>query len=651
MNNFIKIIFFLLFSLTNLYASINIDSLFSEHIYIERYINENLDDAEILFNDIKEGKYESLPPNNLALFEAYFYLKKDRNRELVSLVDSSLKNRSLDNITRSKLIYYQSIAYNDLKLNKKSIKILSELLEENYELDLDLTLKFYEKLGEYLIENADYEKAFSILLKASEIAKKKGELGEFFKIKSLIASYYRKQGQYNKSIEITKKSIEYFEETKDSTKLADAYSNTGYSYLYLENVDSAQKYLDKAVNIYSRKSQYAYANNLLLYSSVYHLKNDIDSSLWALEKALEINISLNNEKGIINCYDMLHGFYFLMSESKQDLIKSVDYAKEALKLLEGTKQDTTIYYPIYKSIADIYEKLDQSDSAFQFLMEYSIRLERIKEIEKNKSFKEILESHELELKDLEIGFKNEQIDLQKSRNFIIIIFSLLLLVLSVIIYIQFRRNRSILLKILPEKVARQLKKRKNNIGEHFDEAAVVFIDIAGFTEFCHGKEPEFLVELLNNTFEKFDFLAKKYNIEKIKTIGDCYMAASGVPQKDNQYLENIISFSKEILETIDGFKTEVGWEVKFRYGIHLGDLVAGVIGESKFSYDLWGETVNFASRLAETGDISKIHISKEVKQKLGDSYNYEKSNKDYFKGFGNVQTYYLKNQKAQDESN
>jgi class 3 adenylate cyclase len=172
----------------------------------------------------------------------------------------------------------------------------------------------------------------------------------------------------------------------------------------------------------------------------------------------------------------------------------------------------------------------------------------------------------------------------------------------------------LLLNILPKKIAQrmyQIQEKGDNIiiADEFTEASILFADIANFTGWSKNLEPKELVLHLNQLFTQFDFITEKHNIEKIKTIGDNYMAASGIPDYDINHADNIILFALEMLKILNEFNSTYNLNISIRIGINSGKVVAGVIGAKKFIYDVWGDTVNLASKLESSGIANTIQIS------------------------------------------
>lgn len=214
--------------------------------------------------------------------------------------------------------------------------------------------------------------------------------------------------------------------------------------------------------------------------------------------------------------------------------------------------------------------------------------------------------------------------------------------------IEQQKSENLLLNILPQKIAKRLKQAPESIAEQFDEATILFADIVGFTQLSTLVKPLELVSFLNQIFSAFDNLALKLGVEKIKTVGDAYMLAGGIPAQREDHVEAIADAALTMQNTIKGFQlslTELeekyDRQFQIRIGIHTGSVVAGVLGTSKFSYDLWGDTVNVASRMESTGEPGKIQVTEIVYEKLGDRYLLEKRGPVEIKGKGKMVTYWL----------
>ncbi len=202
-------------------------------------------------------------------------------------------------------------------------------------------------------------------------------------------------------------------------------------------------------------------------------------------------------------------------------------------------------------------------------------------------------------------------------------------------------SERLLLNVLPGPIADRLKTGENLIVDRFDAVSVLFADIVGFTAMSSRTSPEALVTMLNELFSTFDRLAEKHGLEKIKTIGDAYMVVAGIPQPIANHAAALAHMAIDMNEAIESYAKKAGSELSIRIGIHSGSVVAGVIGQKKFIYDLWGDTVNLASRMESTGVPGRIHISETTYALIKDEFDAEQRAPIEVKGKGVMTTYLL----------
>lgn len=211
-------------------------------------------------------------------------------------------------------------------------------------------------------------------------------------------------------------------------------------------------------------------------------------------------------------------------------------------------------------------------------------------------------------------------------------------------------SERLLLNILPESVAERLKRQEQAIADGFDDVTVLFADIAGFTQFASNIPPQQLVKLLNHIFSQFDELCDRHALEKVKTIGDAYMVVGGLPEPRPDHPQAIAAMALDMQKVIQKIinSQSVQWpesiqkqDLAIRIGIHTGPVVAGVIGTKKFTYDLWGDTVNVASRMESHGKAGKIQVSSTTYERLKDFYVLQKRGPIDVKGWGKMVTYWL----------
>jgi len=203
------------------------------------------------------------------------------------------------------------------------------------------------------------------------------------------------------------------------------------------------------------------------------------------------------------------------------------------------------------------------------------------------------------------------------------------------------QSDGLLLNVLPRSIAERLKRDPGVIAERYDDVTVLFADVAGFTPFAERTSPEDVVGVLDEIFSAFDDLTERHGLEKIKTIGDAYMAAGGLPEPRVDHAEAIVSLAVAMLAELARLREARGFGLDIRIGIDSGPVVAGVIGRRKFIYDLWGDTVNTASRMESHGVVGRIQVTEATYQRLRDRHRFEDRGEMEVKGKGRIRTYLL----------
>jgi len=217
---------------------------------------------------------------------------------------------------------------------------------------------------------------------------------------------------------------------------------------------------------------------------------------------------------------------------------------------------------------------------------------------------------------------------------------------SLFLFRQLERARSqadaLLRNILPSPVADRLKVDPTTIADSFNEVTVLFADLVGFTRMSAAADPRAVVGLLNAVFSEFDALTEKHGLEKIKTIGDAYMVVGGLPVPRPDHVEAVMAFALDALVVLKRYHALDGSPLGVRIGINTGPTVAGVIGRRKFIYDLWGDTVNTASRMEAFGLENVIQVTQAVRDKLQERYTFEERGPIEVKGKGLMTTWLLR---------
>jgi len=211
-----------------------------------------------------------------------------------------------------------------------------------------------------------------------------------------------------------------------------------------------------------------------------------------------------------------------------------------------------------------------------------------------------------------------------------------------LVELEKEKSEKLLLNILPGAIAGRLKSGEKTIANGHATVSVMFADLCGFTALSRKTNPANLVEMLNSIFTAFDLIVEKHGVEKIKTIGDCYMMVGGLPTHRDDHAQVVADAALEMVAALEHLNQVNGTDLKMRVGIHTGPVVAGVIGKIKFTYDLWGDTVNVASRMESSGLPGMVHLSEQTQEALKGKFLLEERGFVECKGLGQVKTFFLK---------
>ena len=204
-----------------------------------------------------------------------------------------------------------------------------------------------------------------------------------------------------------------------------------------------------------------------------------------------------------------------------------------------------------------------------------------------------------------------------------------------------RENERLLLNILPEPIAQRLRDGEPLIADRFDDVTLMFADIVEFTRLSSTMSPAELVGVLNEVFTAFDGLVERYGLEKVKTIGDAYMVVGGMSVRSDDHTARVAALALDLSPVLDRIEAAARIGIVFRVGIHCGPVVAGVIGSTKFIYDIWGDTVNLASRMESTGVSGRVQVTQAVRERLAGTFGFEERGLIDVKGKGMIPTYFL----------
>ncbi|MFN4916707.1 MAG: adenylate/guanylate cyclase domain-containing protein [Ignavibacteria bacterium] len=516
------------------------------------------------------------------------------------------------------------LLHNELTKNEEGL----QYLEKAYELALIIDDKYIiatitGNLGLLHSSMSNDVKALDLLRYSEDISTQLGNREHLAIVCDNIATIFNKHGDYVRALEYYSKALELHTNTQGKDGIGRALGHLGAVYFHMNEIDKAESYLFQALDIhesidYKRgiETWHGLLGRLML------KKDDPNSAFLHYSKAIEVNRELGNKaseamhigslgevllfKGdleeayknfeialtILQEYDRKEEFYdvqLLMArilsnpafskynpvEAEQLLLQSLDNLREhSLKSIERE---------YLRQLSKIYKANGEWEKAYSTY-------------EQSVSIHEELNSNDVRNTIREMEFQKEYNQLEQKR------------LLEVI---RLQEKEQLLHEILPSHVADRIIGGEKTIAEECEDMTIMFADIVGFTTLSEHMKPSEIIELLNTVYSKLDILADTYGIEKIKTIGDAYMAISDSREDTVDHKLKMLTFAKEILSTCSDIKLKNGKILEVRIGIHSGPTVTGVIGTKKLSYDVWGDAVNTAARMESYGEPGTIQVSRE----------------------------------------
>lgn len=519
----------------------------------------------------------------------------------------------------------------------------------------------YKAKGDVHYDKSIYPEAmedYSIALKIFEETRNKEGLSDMY---NNIGIIYQKIGNYPKALENYFSSLKIKETTDDKLGLAACYNNIGNIYSSQHNYSESLKYLSSALRVNkSIKNQKWIGYNYANIGNVYFALGNYSEALNNYYQLLEIGTDIGDQPSIAGAYLGIGDVHY----NKGNYPEALKNYSTALKIFEFNKlkYGTAVTYchigkaynklnqpkegkvwlkkalelskeiDAKDNIQSSYESLTSADStlgnyrgALENYKLYTIYKDSLFNEENTKKLTQSIMQYEFDKKQLADSLKSVQVkrlataklEKQKTYTYIGVGLTVLLLTFSGFMFrnnknlsAEKQKSESLLLNILPEEVSKELKERGATTAQEYDHVTVLFTDFVNFTTAGERMTPKELIEELHNCFKAFDEIIDKYHIEKIKTVGDAYLAVSGLPQPDDDHAQHIVKASTEIRKFMQKRRAELGDKTfEVRIGVHSGSVVAGIVGVKKFAYDIWGDTVNTAARMEQSGEAGKVNIS------------------------------------------
>lgn len=525
-------------------------------------------------------------------------------------------------------------------------------------------------LGAIYRERGDYDKTVGLFTESMILLEELGDKNGMALSANNIGVIYLDQGLDDEAEKWLNRSLELATETKDSIRMASSLVNLG---LINRNRGDHQRELSlfrKALAIrQTLNDNRGMATTLINIGEAYKVEARYDSAITCFQQALEINNAMGFNAGIATCLNSLGGIYY--EQGMYD--KSLNYSQQALKIAQTygnvtqTKDASKRLYQIYK----LQNKSTQALEAYELFtnMKDSLDSETNKKAIIRQEFEYKYEKEALadSLEFAQKEFLLQETSKRQQLGLIAASVSLLLLI-ALAVAIQIGKKRSdkllvtvseqheelktekkrgdgLLLNILPHNIAIELMEKDEVKARRHEQISVLFTDFKGFTELASDTDAEHLVDEINTCFSAFDHLSEKFGVEKIKTIGDAYMAASGFEGNYAEAACRLVKFGCRIQRFMSKHnekREKMGLKpLPMRVGVHTGPVVAGVVGVKKFQYDIWGDTVNTASRMESSGEVGRVNISQTTYDLVNDQLNCEYRGEFEAKGKGKLKMYFV----------
>lgn len=469
-----------------------------------------------------------------------------------------------------------------------------------------------------------------------------------------VGTIYASLGNHNKALEYYNRILELNESIGNQRVIAGTTINMAACYLELGEYDKALSICNRGIQISEENGYKRFIGNGLEFRGQIFLETGkYDQAKADFERVLKIFEEMGDNSGISESLGHFGTYFNLIGEYRDAIIhcdKSLGMAVEVGSL----RLQKTACQCLY----DAYKALSIDDKA----LDYHERLLSIVDEMQKEDASQKLQLMEFEKKELIAEQKHEnEVRKENMTKNIFLGFGLLLLLIAAGLFnrnryinrskkiIEKERDRSdnLLLNILPADIAEELKTKGKADARDFEIVSILFTDFKGFTSASEKMSAKDLVASINQCFEAFDAICEKYQVEKIKTIGDAYMAAGGLPIPSDDSVKNTVLAALEMQHFITQLhiEKEAKGEHAFqmRVGINTGPVVAGIVGVKKFQYDIWGDTVNTASRIESNGEIGKVNISQATYELLKDNaeLKFESRGKIKAKGKGEIEMYFV----------
>ncbi|WP_373056500.1 adenylate/guanylate cyclase domain-containing protein [Zunongwangia sp. H14] len=550
-----------------------------------------------------------------------------------------------------KLDLLRKIAVNEI--NPDSSLKYSEILISRAHAD-SMIYEGYMQKGASFNLKGDYGRALEAFFQAMDYAKKSKDDNDVASCYIAIGNVYSLNENASNAGFYYKKGLEIFRKGKDSLLLGKALYNAGDEFLRINELETARDYTKEAAAIFENKEfpigqAYCLGNLGRIFAKS---GDDVEAEKY-LENAINLLEAFKDYNAISEFLTYMADIY----HEKGNEDRALEYAARSLDLALRYGLKDQISSSNLK-LSELYEASGDSAKSYKYYKNYITFRDSVTNLESVRKMADLRTDFEVSQKQAEVDLLHQQRRYQKNIVIAVCIALILFMLLAVGLYrrnlfirrtnliIEREKNRSdhLLLNILPEETAVELKNSGRVKAKKFENVSVLFTDFKGFTNYAEHLSPEELVESVDFYFSKFDTIVEKYGLEKIKTLGDSYMCAAGVPFPLEDHAERMVAAALEMIDFVLEVKKEnleKATRFEMRVGINSGPVIAGVVGRKKFAYDIWGDTVNIASRMEACSEAGKLNISENTYNIIKDKYECRYRGEIEVKNKGKMKMYFV----------
>ncbi len=550
--------------------------------------------------------------------------------------------------------YYQGNTSSALEYYTRSLHVYDSIG------DLESKARMLNNLGTVYYSTGTDDRALDSYFQSLSVAEKIGDNDGIATAYSNIANVYlNKQATTGKALDFFLRALNLSEKTGDKIIIGGSSVNLAEIYRGSDKFDSAIFFYDKSMKAFENTINMPVP--LRGMALVYAKKADFNKAIHFAQLSYGMASQFDSKLAMTQSLTTLGDIYFAKNEFPAAMI-SYQKADSIAAIIPAYKEMDDAY----AGLAATYSKMGDDHRAYQYQKLFSDIADTLNNKTLNDKLASLQQNFEIQTRQNQINLltkdkKLQELELRSQKIQKTFIFAGLVLIL-LIAFVLFRNYRekaktniildkqkaqieSLLQNILPAEVAAELQENGKATPKYFDLASVLFTDFKGFTSHADVLSPQEVVNELNICFRAFDDIIDKYNLEKIKTIGDSYMCAGGIPIKDEQHPVNIVKAALEIRDWMDELnkkRTARGlpnWEL--RIGVHSGPLVAGVVGRKKYAYDIWGSTVNIASRMESNGEAGLVNISEATYNLIKHHFRCIYRGKISAKNIGEIDMYFV----------